>query len=1516
MAQSLTDFVANLKRITELDVSDGNNPNDEMFTIMASSISDYVEAGDQTDEIIKIIENNQEEVINIIGGINSEVDDLREETNNAIDDILAMRDFIDGEFKPQLNLEVLSRKESDRALFDTAASLAEFRRKTSEFENDITNAVFEVNPENGTINLKAYSYTDTQFTQAGILINGVDAKVSINAGKIVDLGNSVQDANSSIEVLAGQVEIKASYTEMTEYVSGALDAVIPAYSFGFFNSSEGWSAVNGAITQGNSKILTTWGDIENQTLSYSADDNPVITLTVARTSGVGYTGDLIVFFDDNSAETYTGVIEDIPLDGTSVKILNLAEEASYTGTVTGLRLILGGSVSDEFEIQSITIGKPSAQLEALDGITAQVNQLGIDVNAIEGQLTSFVTTTFYDENSVTLNNVTQVLDGEEAIISLKATQNVLNEQGTIGKANTASFWVDAAEANITTTLTSFNAQEGGIDDQLEGLNGSINTINQELSTIDGASIRTQLLSINRLQIESGDLEEAQFYTELKLLDQRNRDLTLGDSIATIDTQTKTLANDSQALAQQITELSASIGTIEGQVDANATFILNTDAKADGTAQSLAALETEVVNTQGEVSDAQLLLDSTVDELGVVSSRAYLGVSNTVDGKTIVTGITADSSTNGLRFQGDVVQFDDSAGNPALQYRADLNKWVFTGNVVVGGYTVESEDDIRALDGDTIYEVYQYSVDGSTNWHDDYTTGDIFRRTATVTNGVRSSWRDLSRITGATPEIINNPDGSYTITNGTETATIFDGEDAPIPTATDNGDGTYTITDGAGNSVTVSNGEKGYTPIKGIDYFDGLDGSFVSNVYKTSSTGTPPLPTGGTFNGTTETFPSGWRDTPYFAEGAITYISTTKYSQQSNGSWVKSGWSAPAEYIIKGDEGPQGVAGQDGEDGTTYYTWIRYADTSSGGGISNSPTNKEYIGFAYNQASPIELNDPNLYTWSLIKGTDGVKGDTGEDGTTYYTWIAYSDFADGTDLYQEPNENTLYIGIAPNRLTPTESDVKGDYTWSRFKGDDGEAGKDAESIVATLNYDFTNGLSGWDLVDMTWEQKATYIELTTQDSTTQIIRGGLSVDGSKDSIISMRVRNKGETFSTNAQIFYVTSSHGWQEAYKKLISPVTLPQNEWVTINFDMRELTNGGDDWITSTISGLRIDFPRGRGIRTFDLDYIAVGRVGAAEDGATGAGFYGSTYTAISWTTSTANSLFSALVGRDPVSGDIFTQTRVDGTDSQARQFNGSSWVTVALQVNGSIVAKGTVAGDRLIAGTEISAPVIKGAKIESVGTSYMKVISGEPFGPDNLIEWYGLKAGNISGNNPIYANLRKNNAITYVDDEGSPYFGGVFKAGVLENSGSTSLKTQTPEREVSFTSNGGPLNVAVSFSFSSSFVGPTSGDPSSVVCPVTPTMNVVTGTVFLENWNGSSWVILTQQPITGSYNCTDGEYNGETGGAANQAYFSSTNSSSVFTFTDTTGGTNRTLRVRAVLQDWFFSNNSSQILSIVSSE
>ena len=140
----------------------------------------------------------------------------------------------------------------------------------------------------------------------------------------------------------------------------------------------------------------------------------------------------------------------------------------------------------------------------------------------------------------------------------------------------------------------------------------------------------------------------------------------------------------------------------------------------------------------------------------------------------------------------------------------------------------------------------------------------------------------------------------------------------------------------------------------------------------------------------------------------------------------------------GAQGPQGVPGPAGADGKTLYTWIKYADNAQGGGISNNPTGKAYIGFAYNKETATESNNPSDYTWSDIKGEDGIPGATGADGKTYYTWVAYSDNADGAGMYQQPKDTTKYIGIAVNKETATESNNPSDYTWSKFKGEDGQS----------------------------------------------------------------------------------------------------------------------------------------------------------------------------------------------------------------------------------------------------------------------------------------------------------------------------------------------------------------------------------------------------------------------------------------------------------------------------------------------
>lgn len=145
---------------------------------------------------------------------------------------------------------------------------------------------------------------------------------------------------------------------------------------------------------------------------------------------------------------------------------------------------------------------------------------------------------------------------------------------------------------------------------------------------------------------------------------------------------------------------------------------------------------------------------------------------------------------------------------------------------------------------------------------------------------------------------------------------------------------------------------------------------------------------------------------------------------------------------KGDQGIQGSAGTPGQDGASLYTWVKYADTSTGGGISNSPTGKKYVGFAYNKTTQTESNTPSDYTWALIEGPQGIPGSDGTDGQTLYTWLKYAT-TPTTGMSDNPS-GKAYMGLAYNKTTATESTSYADYSWSLIlgpKGDDGADGQD-------------------------------------------------------------------------------------------------------------------------------------------------------------------------------------------------------------------------------------------------------------------------------------------------------------------------------------------------------------------------------------------------------------------------------------------------------------------------------------------
>ena len=135
---------------------------------------------------------------------------------------------------------------------------------------------------------------------------------------------------------------------------------------------------------------------------------------------------------------------------------------------------------------------------------------------------------------------------------------------------------------------------------------------------------------------------------------------------------------------------------------------------------------------------------------------------------------------------------------------------------------------------------------------------------------------------------------------------------------------------------------------------------------------------------------------------------------------------------------EGIPGPPGDNGVTYYTWVRYADDLYGNGMSDSPNGKYYIGLAFNKESPIESSDPREYQWSKYRGDDGTPGINGEDGKTTYFHVKYSSVPNPTSSWEMTETPSKYIGTYVDFLMQDSTNPR-DYAWTQFQGDPGQNG---------------------------------------------------------------------------------------------------------------------------------------------------------------------------------------------------------------------------------------------------------------------------------------------------------------------------------------------------------------------------------------------------------------------------------------------------------------------------------------------
>lgn len=161
--------------------------------------------------------------------------------------------------------------------------------------------------------------------------------------------------------------------------------------------------------------------------------------------------------------------------------------------------------------------------------------------------------------------------------------------------------------------------------------------------------------------------------------------------------------------------------------------------------------------------------------------------------------------------------------------------------------------------------------------------------------------------------------------------------------------------------------------------------------------------------------------------------------------------------LQGPQGIQGIPGAKGADGRTQYTHIAYADTTIGGGFSQTDTNKPFIGM-YQDFNAIDSRNPQDYRWSKWKGSDGrdgIPGKAGADGRTPYVHFAYADSADGrTGFSLTQNGTKRYLGVCTN-FNQADSTNPADYTWNDMTGSVSVGG---ENLIR--NSAFPETLDNW------------------------------------------------------------------------------------------------------------------------------------------------------------------------------------------------------------------------------------------------------------------------------------------------------------------------------------------------------------------------------------------------------------------------------------------------------------------------
>jgi hypothetical protein len=712
--------------------------------------------------------------------------------------------------------------------------------------------------------------------------------------------------------------------------------------------------------------------------------------------------------------------------------------------VNGNQLVTNSKLLEEVAERARLLGiETTSRNQAISSVTSQLTSLANENEAIAETLTNLNTS--FDNEILTAV-------GAETLARTTAISGINQTLTSLSNANAAT------AQSVTDLGTAFTADiAAAVGTETSARTTAISGINQTLTSISNANQAIAQSVTDLGSSFTSDIEDAvgaETSARTAAISDINQTLT-------------SLSNANSATAQSVTNLSTSFTSeITGAISTET--LARQNALAAEVLARAAAIQTAVdlipdptgfATTEDLEAEAASRVSAIAAE---AAERARLLGIETTARTTAISGINQTLTTlndaNSATAQ--------SVTNLSASFASDLTDLETDQNLLRTNAIAGVESSISALT--TANEAVALSVTNlGTRFETDIDaaiTGEAAIRALAITN-IGEQISSLSNGDGATATRLNTLEAQYSITDG---SIIGFSQSSALKTVIDSAIATA-------NQATVSSttdliaelGEQtsGVTQSMSADInalTNKVNAQYTLEVNADGNVAGMRLgadETGSSIAFTADSFkvssggPNGELLTPFsIVNGQVAFNGAVIFSSGPAGPAGPAGTNGTngtngrdGADGTNGLNGSDGLPGAPGADGVSTYFHVAYADTALGGGFSQLPAGKLYIGTYVDTTADDASSASNLWKWQLVKGEDGLNGENGiagvngADGLTSYLHIAYATNATGTTgFHLSESLDKTYLGTYTD-FTEADSTNPALYTWTLIKGADGADG---------------------------------------------------------------------------------------------------------------------------------------------------------------------------------------------------------------------------------------------------------------------------------------------------------------------------------------------------------------------------------------------------------------------------------------------------------------------------------------------